>query len=354
VDYSPVDCYEKIDPADEAARVHPAYQDLLKEYPFQQVTNQRGQQVNIILVRSSWQRRKHQELYEKYKNDILFMGISSFEDYPLDAHNPWSPRLNYKDYVGIFPGFLHMMHHPENFFPPEVKTILMSQSDFQLPAGEPRDYSAPKKYDFTYAQSAPDVASDCVGWGGYCKNWSFVKQSLEVMCGEYNMTGVLVATADEKLKNADGTMKKCSIPKVCDGKIVQTAFLKNQFDYFHYLQQSRFAYVPQVHDASPRISTQALVYDVPIFMNKHISGGWKYINEDTGEFFHDMSDFRKQMEKIVRRADQRPGQGGYNPRDWVLKNYGNKHSGKRLFDFVNDNFVPSHVVLPKGTTSLWT
>ena len=67
-----------------------------------------------------------------------------------------------------------------------------------------------------------------------------------------------------------------------------------------------------------------------------------------------MSDFRKQMEKIVRRADQRPGQGGYNPRDWVLKNYGNKHSGKRLFDFVNDNFVPSHVVLPKGTTSLWT
>lgn len=30
----------------------------------------------------------------RYKNDILFMGISSFEDYPLDSHNPFSPRLD--------------------------------------------------------------------------------------------------------------------------------------------------------------------------------------------------------------------------------------------------------------------
>jgi len=81
---------------------------------------------------------------------------------PTNNRLPRSPRLNYKDYVGIFPGFLHMMHHPENFFPPEVKTILMSQSDFQLPAGEPRDYSAPKKYDFTYAQSVRVVLC-CVG-----------------------------------------------------------------------------------------------------------------------------------------------------------------------------------------------
>ena len=33
-------------------------------------------------------------LYEKYKDEILFMGISSFEDYPMDAMNPYSPRLD--------------------------------------------------------------------------------------------------------------------------------------------------------------------------------------------------------------------------------------------------------------------
>ena len=50
------------------------------------------------------------------------------------------------------------------------------------------------------------------------------------------------------------------------------------------------------------IATQALAHDVPLLMNKHISGGWKYINELTGEFFTDMSDFRQQLEKILRNA----------------------------------------------------
>ena len=46
-----------------------------------------------------------------------------------------------------------MMHEPERakLFPPQVKTILMSQSDFQLPGkemgAEMRDYAVPKKCD---------------------------------------------------------------------------------------------------------------------------------------------------------------------------------------------------------------
>jgi hypothetical protein len=51
------------------------------------------------------------------------MGISSFEDYPMDAHNPFSPRLDQDYFLGAFPGFLHMMRHPEQHFPPHVKTV---------------------------------------------------------------------------------------------------------------------------------------------------------------------------------------------------------------------------------------
>ena len=46
------------------------------------------------------------------------------------------------------------------------------------------------KYDFTFSGSDQDVRNDCVGWSSFAKNWSFVKESLEVMCGEYKMTGV--------------------------------------------------------------------------------------------------------------------------------------------------------------------
>merc|ERR1719326_243336 len=131
--------------------------------------------------------------------------------------------------------------------------------------------------------------------------------------------------------------------------MIQTTFL-DQSEYFNYLKQSRFAYLPQVHDASPRISTQALSLDVPVLMNKYISGGWKYVNEKTGEFFHDMSDFRQSLEKILKGADE---PYHYEPRKWVLENYGNANSGKRLLKFVKDNFA-DRVRLPKGTTLLLT
>merc|ERR1711972_251416 len=147
------------------------------------------------------------------------------------------------------------------------------------------------------------------------------------MCEEFQLTGVLVAT-----KNKAAT-KAYTIPDSCKGKMIQTTYLAQQSDYFDYLKQSRFAFLPQIHDASPRVSSQALSLDVPILMNYYILGGWKYVNDKTGEFFHDMSDFRQSLEKILRNADI-PKR--YEPRKWVLENYDNALSGKRLLDFVKE------------------
>ena len=43
-----------------------------------------------------------------------------------------------------------------------------------------------------------------------------MKEALEVMCTEYSLKGVLVAT-----KNKQGT-KACTIPEACKGLMVQT------------------------------------------------------------------------------------------------------------------------------------
>eukprot|EP00747_Dinoflagellata_sp_TGD_P063086 gnl/TRDRNA2_/TRDRNA2_153301_c0_seq1.p1 gnl/TRDRNA2_/TRDRNA2_153301_c0~~gnl/TRDRNA2_/TRDRNA2_153301_c0_seq1.p1 ORF type:complete len:553 (-),score=92.43 gnl/TRDRNA2_/TRDRNA2_153301_c0_seq1:10-1668(-) len=347
VPFAEADCYERVDPEDLAnpglsAKINPEYNNLLKEYAFQQVTTQSGRQVNIICVRAPWERSPGAErLYKKHKDEILFLGISSFEDYPLDAMNPFSTRFPREKYREMFPGFLHMMHKPEEYFPPNIKTLLMSQSDFNLPEYPPRDYSIPRKYDFTLSGSDQDVANDCVGWSSFAKNWSFVKESLEVMCGEFQLKGVLVATKDKQGRKA------CSIPKSCKGLMLQTTYLDQQ-DYYNYLKQSKFAYLPQVHDASPRVSTQALAHDVPLLMNKNIKGGWKYVTEKTGEFFHDMSDFRDSLRKILKGADI---PYHYEPRKWVHENYGNENSGKRLYEFVKDNFA-DRVKLPKNTKAL--
>ena len=53
---------------------------------------QRGRMVNIILVRSPLRSQHQYELYKKYKDSILFLGISSFEDYPKPSANPYSSK----------------------------------------------------------------------------------------------------------------------------------------------------------------------------------------------------------------------------------------------------------------------
>jgi len=337
VEYAPADCFEQVEIKPDgtvlSTRVHPAYEGLLQHYAFQPVRTNSGEMVNIILVRAP-PGSLEVDLIEKYKNDILFMGISSYNDYPLGT-----------EFVNTFPGFLHMMREPEKAFPKHVKTILMSQSDFSLPEFPQRDYSIPKKYDFTYSASDCDVETDGQGWCGWSKNWTFVRKALDVMCSpEFNLRGVLVAT-----KNKANT-RAYSLPAACKGKMIQTTYLKNQQDYFNYLKNSRFAFLPQVHDASPRVSTQALAADVPILMNYHIMGGWKYINDKTGEFFHDMSDFKESLRKILKNSEI-PDR--YEPQKWVREHYGNERSGKRLFDFVRKHFS-DRVKFPKGTRLLLT
>merc|ERR1711879_1088777 len=131
--------------------------------------------------------------------------------------------------------------------------------------------------------------SDGHGWCGWSKNWSFVREALPILCDEFKLTGVLVAT-----KNKANT-KAYTIPDSCKGRMTQTTYLARQSDYFDFLKQSKFAFLPQIHDASPRVATQALAHDVPLLINYYILGGWKYVTEKTGEFFHDISDFREAL-----------------------------------------------------------
>lgn len=321
------------------ATLHPYYKALIREYSFNAVKTERGASVNIILVHSPFQNQHEEDLFEKYKHEILFIGISSLEDFPLPPPNPFSPKFPADRYVGLFPGFLNMYRVPEKIYPSHVKVLDMSQSDFSLPDMQT---PFPKKYDFTFSGTDQDVASDCVGWSSFAKNWSFVLQALEVMCGELAMTGVLVATKDKQDKKA------CSIPKSCDGLITQTTYL-DQDKFFSYVRQSHFQLMPQVHDASPRVATQALALNVPLLMNSHLIGGWKYLNEKTGEFFSDISDFRESAQRILRNAK---AGGVYEPRKWVTEHYGDAISGARLKKFIEDNFK-DRVALPRGTKLLF-
>lgn len=335
---------------------HPEYKKLLKEYPFQPIKTEKGDFVNIIGVRAPL--HPHQkEMFLRLKDQILFLGISSFESFPMNSPNPYSANFSNDEYRGLFEGFLTMMHEPQSYFESHVKTILLSQSDFNLdPAlryGQ-KHAGRPKRWGFTYSGSDQEVWNNCVGWSSFAKNWSFVLEALEVMCSpEFNMTGVLAATkkkfpkkgASKDSNNPDDfDEKRCTIPAACDGKIEQTFFLP-QDQLYNYAQQSHFVFLPQIYDASPRVSSQALSLNTPILMNRNILGGWKYVNDKTGEFFHDMSDFKQSLRRILDR------QAEYEPAKWISEHFGNRNAGVQLRKFVDDNW-PGRVKIPEGTRLL--
>ena len=70
--------------------------------------------------------------------------------------------------------------------------------------------------------------------------------------------------------------------------------------------------------------------NVPLLMNYHIVGGWKYVNDKTGVFFHDEND----IESAIRKLTSPEFQAGLSPRQWFLENYGTFISALRLQAFL--------------------
>ena len=98
------------------------------------------------------------------------------------------------------------------------------------------------------------------------------KKCLKLMCGKYKLKGLLVGR------------KNCKLPKECDGMVETTDFL-SQSELIESYQKSKFIFLPNQSDASPRILTEALCCGIPALVNYNILGGWKYISEKSGEFF---------------------------------------------------------------------
>ena len=326
-----------------SSSIHPAYTRLTRMQPFQPVEDEHGGYVNIILVRSPFTSKEQEELFERYKGDILFLGIMSLEAYPLLSPNPWVDKFRPEDYTGKFPGWLNMYRSPESIFPQNIPLIQMSQSDFTVLE---TDYDAElragkheKLYDFMYVMTNTEneVKYGCAGWGSFAKNWPLAKKSLDVMCSEMNLTGVVLGIVDSNGNS-------CEIPPPCRNRVLRVKYV-SMHEALDYMRQSRFLFVPAVYDASPRVITQAMSLNVPVLMNENIVGGWKYICKETGVFFSGISSLKGSVMELMGNLNT------YRPRSYVQQHYGRQISGKQLKGFV-EKFFDHRVKLPKKSNLL--
>ena len=295
------------------------------KFPFKNLFDENKKPLNIILISAPFREAQHEELYEQYKKQGLsFCGISSYLEFPGHIDNPYEDRFHEErnhDYTKMVSTWLHCFREekiPQNLRDSKMPLLLMTEADLKFVDNEPLP-PMEKEYDFIYCCLEDNEKCD-PGWQSYIRNWDLAKKCLEVMCSRFHLKGILVGR------------KNCEFTDKCNGIVKVTPFL----DYHEFqaeMKKCRFLFVPNISDASPRVITEAICYNMPVLVNYNIVGGWhNVISGVTGEFFTNEKDIIPQLEKITTNYNF------YQPRSWFQSNRGSKHSAKILANFLKQNY----------------
>jgi hypothetical protein len=254
-------------------------------------------------VRSAEEAKQLNTLSAKSK----FICFTSYMDFPAHQH----PGDIY-DYHELCQAWCHCFRQPDDFLSREKPRLLLSYSDFT-------DYSfvrpeylfkgevERKEYDFVYVCQEGK-------WKEYVKNWDLARRCLPVLCHELGLRGVLVGR--ENIADLQGYGNSL----VCFGELPWKELMK-------VFWRSRFLFVPNQQDASPRIITEALCLNIPVMVNYTILGGWKYVNPFTGVFFEDERNVAQGALYCLNKINA-------SPRRWFIANSGPINAGRRLAEFI--------------------
>lgn len=293
--------------------------------PYINFYDQSGNKFNIVAVSKPFSHDGHAETMDKHENKLIFVGICSYLEFPNEVSSTYEKFQDNYDkykYKERCKAWLHGFRDPEKYFPEQVPRVLISESDFCDCNINKPDPNVGKKYDFLYICLKQDESKKtCDDWATYNKNWTLAKKCLKVMCDKLHMKGLLIGRKD------------CELPGICHKYMDTTNMISND-ELRKCYDQSRFIFLPNYADASPRVLTEAMCHNLPALVNENILGGWKYINEETGQFFTSEDDIETSIKLLMDNIVNNK----YTPRRHFITNYGVVNSGKRLKDFFYDTF----------------
>jgi len=322
-------------------------------FPFRNLLDEKGRRLNIILLTAPFREPEHRRLFAEYRRRGMGMcGMSSYMEFPIPVRNPHdtgfatsgSPtgRPEDDDYVGMVDAWLHCFR-PEMVAEARLDRrphLLLTEADLAdvglregaefCGARKDRDPSA-CKYDFIYV-CLQDNDQCTPGWQSHNRNWELALRCLPILCGSpsgsggFGLRGLIVGR------------ENCSELKLLDedvrSRISHLKFLP-YWEFQDHLQKSKFLFVPNVSDASPRVITEAMGYDVRVLVNRHIVGGWhNVVSGVTGEMFEDERD----LPRVLGRLLDPDRYAAYRPRRWFAENRGKERSGRILASFLRAHF----------------
>lgn len=294
------------------------YEEIELKFPFKKVVDQNNKPLNIVAISAPFRESKDEELYEKLKKaGKTFIGISSYLNFPNKIINPFEDRFHEQrghNYPAMVKAWLHCFRNPDETQKfRHLPHMLITEADLIDVGDEPAPVE--KKYDFMYV-CLSDNDKCTPGWQSYNRNWELAKVCLEILAGKYKLRGVLVGRTG------------CDYTEKCKDLVTVHPFLPYH-EFQEEMKKSRFLFVPNVSDASPRVITEAMKYNIPVLCNYNIIGGWhNIVSGVTGETFTDPVSFWYILPIFLQRLPY------YRPREWFVKNRGKKNSGKQLCQFL--------------------
>lgn len=303
------------------------------KWPFINLKDENNKNINMLCVRAYIEHNSEnaKQFLEYINKGIKFIGCSSNQSFPRKCNNKYGTchldkniKINNKDIEEYVLGWCHCFREPDKYIKGNIPRILISESDFNSENIEFK--SLEKKYDYIAVQ--PKDNDECtIGWAGYYKNWPLAEKCIKVLSDELNLKGLIVGRDN------------CPVNIDKKENIETTGFI-NHPQLIDKIRESRFMLLPNLEEASPRVLTESLAANTPIFVYKNILGGWKYVNEQTGIFFNE-NNIKEQAEKMLKNINK------YSPREYYMNNHGLKNSGKQLRDFlkkINPDLSPCKYV----------
>jgi len=293
---------------------------LLKEnrkFPFRYFQDENNNVLPIVAVTAFFRSNEDKLRYLNYiKNGINIIGVTAYKTFPKkitdDAEDKYhlSDDFNYTKNIKIW---LTCMKNLDLYnFNSDNIALEMSESDFY---DIDDNNTTEKKYDFIYICNKDNDSCPLNGWNAINRNYDLALKCFPIMINEFKLKGLCVGRIG------------CNLEKLYGDNIEVTDFL----DY-HVLQQkmreSKFLFVPNIYDASPRVISECLVKNVPVLMNRNIVCGFKYINNKTGELFTDEHDIKESLQNLLNNINN------ISPQKWWINNYGVENSSIKLRNFL--------------------
>lgn len=297
--------------------------DLLKKhknevhFPYRYLQDENNNILPIVLISAFFREDKERDLFYEYiKRGIKVVGITAYKSFPRTITDN-SPDTYYKDsfdYLGnIKNWFCCFKNHSYYGFNDTHNIIDYSESDFYDYDKSPK---LEKKYDFIYVCfKDPDNTCSMDGWNAINRNFKLALACFPIMIKEFKLKILVIGRLNCGLKELYGDN-------------IEIVDYMPYHDFQIKMKESRFLFIPNIYDASPRTVAEAISKDIPVLMNINIVCGSKYINYQTGEFFTDEHDIRLSLKKLLEKKDK------ISPMKWWKKNYSRKKSGIKFRQFL--------------------